>query len=192
MKPENVTSPSLLQRVRGRDEPAWQRLVLLYGPLVRYWCQQAGVAEADREDVAQEVFVAVGAGVADFQRQGVGSFRAWIRGITRHKVLDQFRKRQRAPASAGGTDALQQLQEIPDPATPADDAAETTGLYRRAIDLIRSEFEERSFQAFWQAAVEGQPTDLVASQLGMSPVAVRIAKSRILARLREEVGDLIQ
>lgn len=192
MNPHNATSPSLLERLRGRDEAAWQRLVLLYGPLVRYWCQRGGVSAADADDVAQEVFTGISDGLATFHRQGTGSFRAWVRSITRHKMLDFFRRRQRQPLGAGGTDAFRQIQEVPDTALAEEDASETSGLYRRAVDLIRGEFEDRTFQAFWQAGVENQPTDLVAAQLGMSGVAVRIAKSRVLARLRQEVGDLIQ
>jgi RNA polymerase sigma-70 factor (ECF subfamily) len=66
-----------------------------------------------------------------------------------------------------------------------------SGLYRRALDLIRGEFEERTWQAFWLTAVEGWDTSAVAAELEMSPVAVRIAKSRVLARLRAEADHLI-
>ena len=72
-----------------------------------------------------------------------------------------------------------------------EDAAEVKGLYQRALDLIKGEFEERTWRAFWRVTVDDQPTDLVAAELGMAAVAVRIAKSRVLGRLREEVGDLV-
>jgi RNA polymerase sigma-70 factor (ECF subfamily) len=84
------------------------------------------------------------------------------------------------------------MAEQPGPADDEeDDAAELSGLYRRALGLIQAEFEPRTWQAFWRAAVDAQATDVIAGELGMSPVAVRIAKSRVLARLREEVGHLI-
>jgi RNA polymerase sigma-70 factor (ECF subfamily) len=57
--------------------------------------------------------------------------------------------------------------------------------------FFRGEFEERTWQAFWRAAVEEQDKAAVAAAPGMAPVAVRIAKSRVLARLREEAGELI-
>jgi RNA polymerase sigma-70 factor, ECF subfamily len=194
MTADNVTSLSLLQRLRLQDALAWERLVRLYRPLVLSWCLRGGVSQADADDLLQEVWVAVAAGVDQFRRQGEGSFRSWIRGITRHKLLDYYRRQGRHPAAAaGGTDAFQAIQEVPDPESgTADDAEERSGLYRRALDLIRSEFEERTWLAFWQAGVEGQDTAAVAASLGMTPVAVRIAKSRVLARLREEVGELLQ
>ena len=54
----------------------------------------------------------------------------------------------------------------------------------------RAEFEERTWQAFWRVTVEGQDTAEVAAQLGISANGVRQAKSRVLRRLREELGEL--
>jgi RNA polymerase sigma-70 factor (ECF subfamily) len=189
---EDVTSLSLLERVRLRDESSWFRLVQLYGPLVEYWCRRGGAHVEDSADLTQEVFAAVSQGMGQFERRGQGSFRAWMRGITRNKLLDYYRRAQRQAAAAGGSTAMQRLQEVPDPqAGSEEDADEASGLYRRALDLIRGEFEERTWQAFWLAAVEGRDAPAVAKEMGMSPVAVRIAKSRVLARLRAEAGDLV-
>lgn len=191
MSQPNVTSLSLLGRVRLRDESSWTRLLALYGPLVEYWCRRGGV-EADIDDLVQEVFVAVSQDLERFEYRGPRSFRAWLRGITRHKLLDYYRKAQRQAPAEGGSTALLRLQEIPDPQPgSSDDADEVSGLYRRALELIRSEFEERTWQAFWLSAVEGRDTAAVAAELGISPVAVRIAKSRVLARLRAEADQLI-
>src|SRR5437868_814948 len=81
MSPENVTSLSLLQRVRVRDALAWERLVALYRPLVLSWCQRGGARREDADDLAQEVFLAVAGGLEKFRREGEGSFRSWVRGI---------------------------------------------------------------------------------------------------------------
>ncbi len=191
MSQKDITSLSLLRRVRLRDETSWSRLLALYGPLVEYWCRRGGV-EADAADLVQEVFLAVAQDLERFEHRGPGSFRGWLRGITRHKLLDYYRKAQRQAAAEGGSTALHRLQEIPDPQPgSSEDADEVSGLYRRALELIRSEFEERTWQAFWLSAVEGRDTAAVAAELGMSPVAVRIAKSRVLARLRAEAEHLI-
>lgn len=55
----------------------------------------------DAGDVAQVVLLAVANGVADFHHDHDGSFQAWVRGITRHNLLDYFRRRERQPAAAG-------------------------------------------------------------------------------------------
>lgn len=186
----DVTSQSLLDRAAGRDDAAWGRLAALYRPLVAHWCRAAGVPPADVDDVSQEVLLAVANGLADFRRERAGSFRAWVKGITRHKALDRHRKA--GPAGEGGTDAHERMQGVADPGPESDDdAAEGAWLYRRALDLVKAEFADKTWQAFWRVAVDDRPTDAVAAELGMTAVAVRIAKSRVLARLREEVGDLL-
>ena len=60
----------------------------------------------------------------------------------------------------------------------------------RAIDLLRPEFSEQTWQAFWRTAVEGQPAVEAAQELGMSPGAVRVAKCRVLHRLRADLAAL--
>ena len=192
MDPERVTSLSLLDRARHHDEPSWRRLVMLYGPLVEHWCRRGGARPEDASDLAQEVFLAISQGLERFERRGPGSFRGWVRGITRHKLLDSYRRGEGKAAAAGGSTALERLHEIPDPQPGSDaDADERSGLYRRALDLIRGAFEERTWQAFWLTAVVGREAPAAAAELGMSPVAVRIAKSRVLARLRAEAEGLI-
>jgi RNA polymerase sigma-70 factor (ECF subfamily) len=193
--PDNPTSLSLLERAADRSEEAWVRLVTLYTPLLHYWCRRGGLSGEDVSDVTQEVLGAVARGLALFrqERRG-GTFRGWLRGITRHKVLDHYKQRSRHPPAEGGSDASQRLQEFADPLSGGDDddaPQEVSGLYHRALELVRSEFEPASWQAFWRTGVEGWAVADVAADLGMTEVAVRKAKSRVLRRLKEEVGDLI-
>src|SRR6516165_300609 len=64
----NLTSLSLLDRVKADDQQAWQHLVGLYTPLVCHWCARWQVTGADADDVVQDVFLAVAAGIEEFQR----------------------------------------------------------------------------------------------------------------------------
>jgi RNA polymerase sigma-70 factor (ECF subfamily) len=191
---DNPTSLSLLDRVVGDDQAAWTRLVQLYTPLVYYWCRRGGMTGEDVHDVVQDVFQAVATGVGRFRSEGGMTFRGWLRGITRHKVLDCFKRRKGQPQAEGGSDAYQRFQEAPDLQGGWDDNdadQEVTDLYHRALELVRIDFEERTWQAFWRTGVEEQAFADVAADLGMSEAAVRKAKSRVLRRLKEEVGDLI-
>jgi RNA polymerase sigma-70 factor (ECF subfamily) len=182
-------SSSLLNRVRAFDQAAWERLVNLYSPLVYSWCRRAGLQAADAADVGQQVFLAVARKIGDFRRDRVGdSFRGWVRAIARNKVRDHLRGRAAEP-NAGG-DALQEIADAVDES--ADAAAEEEGvLYRRAVELIRTEFEPQSWQAFWQVVVDGRSPSDVASDLRTTPNAVYLAKSRVLRRLREEFAELV-
>ncbi len=158
------------------------------------WCARAGVSATDAEDVTQEVFVAVAAALDGFRRDRPGdTFRGWLRVITRNQVLQLFRKNRGRPQAVGGSAAWEDLQEVADPLPgPGDDESVEIGqLYQRALELVRGEFEERTWRMFWQAVIDGRSPVDVAAEMGVSPAAVRKAKSRVLHRLRQEVGDLI-
>ncbi len=60
-----------------------------------------------------------------------------------------------------------------------------------ALEQVRLQFEERTWQAFWKVAMEDRPAADVAAELGLSVTSVRQAKSRVLRRLKEELGELI-
>ncbi|HVA51598.1 MAG TPA: RNA polymerase sigma factor [Pirellulales bacterium] len=190
--PDKQTSLTLLGRVRDGDEEAWRRLVHLYGPLVARWCGHRGVTGQDADDIQQEVFQAVATGLEGFRRDRPGdTFRGWLRGVTRNKLLDHFRRRGKDPQAQGGTEAHLQLQQVAEQEWPDDTAEELSGVYHRALELVQGEFEQRTWEAFWRAAVEGQSPALIAADLGVTPAAVRKAKSRVLHRLREELGELL-
>jgi RNA polymerase sigma-70 factor (ECF subfamily) len=184
-----------LERIKADDATAWDRLVGLYAPLVFRWCRRCDLAEQDLADVFQDVFQAVATHIASFRKERQGdTFRGWLRTITQNKVRDHFRKLGREPGGAGGTDAQIRLSSLPAALAPdegdADDEQAELGLFGRVLDLIRGEFEDRTWQAFWLTAVEGRTPKEVAVDLGMSPGAVRVAKSRVLRRLREELGEM--
>ncbi len=193
-RPENELqsiSMSLIKRLRGRDDSAWQRLVDLYAPLVFSWCHRAGVPSQDSPDVVQEVFQGVIRGIPDFRYSQPGdTFRGWLRTITDNKLRDYFRSRAGKAAAMGGTDA--QVRFL---AVPADESAESqacsafAGVVQQALGLIRDEFEHRTWQAFWLTTVDQRGSADVAEQLGMSLGAVRQAKYKVLRRLRQELGD---
>jgi RNA polymerase sigma-70 factor, ECF subfamily len=190
-----ATSRGLLERVKVDDAAAWQRLVDLYAPLVYRWCRRCDLPEQDAADVFQDVFQAVATHIAGFRKEKEGdTFRGWLRTITRNKVRDHFRKSGREPAGEGGNEAQLRFGALPAEASPdADDSGDQQadrGLFGRALSLIRSEFEPRTWQAFWLTTVEGRTPSEVSGELDMTAGAVRVAKSRVLHRLRAELGEL--
>ena len=187
------TSSSLLERVKARDVEAWRGLVRLYGPMIYRWCRQSGLQGADAADIAQEVFRTVGAKVTEFRRQGPGAFRAWLRAITRNKIGAHLRHLHGDVQGKGGTAAQDLLQEVaapPDSESAVQLQSEEGLLAHRALALVRSHFEDRTWQAFWLVVAEDRPPADVAAQLGMTVPAVYMAKSRVLCRLRQELDEL--
>jgi RNA polymerase sigma-70 factor (ECF subfamily) len=187
------TSLSLLDRLRDNDPEAWRRLVALYGPLVLYWGRRAGLNEDDAADLLQDVFRSVTGAIGRFRRDRPGdTFRGWLWSIARNKLRDHFRDLQRGPVAAGGSEAQARLTEVPD--EEPESAAESEpsrALLRRALELVRGGFEDPTWQAFWRTTVDGRPPADVATELGLGLASVYQAKSRVLRRLREELGGLL-
>jgi RNA polymerase sigma-70 factor (ECF subfamily) len=191
-KDTSTLASTLLRRVQADDPEAWQRFVYLYAPLVSQWCRQCQLQAADVDDVVQEVLRSVMTGIQRFRRDGpTDTFRGWLWKVTRNKVLDHVRRQAVTPVAPGGTEAQIRMQEIPEVLDESSVVEEETGLMHRALQLLRSDFEEHTWKAFWAMVVEGKPASEVAAELGMTPGAVRQARHRVLHRLREEFVDLI-
>ena len=194
------TASSLLEKVRADDQEAWGRLVELYGPLIEYWGRQGSLNPQDCADLVQETFGAVWLHIAKFRRERPGdSFRGWLYRIARNKRIDCIRAEAAHPRPAGGSTAVGRLHQLPapqlpdeeppEPDDPADPGSERA-LQLRALNQIRSNFEPKTWRAFTLTVVEGMKAPAAATTLGMTAAAVRKAKSRVLQRLREYLGDL--
>lgn len=200
----DTTCTRLLRRAAGGDQAEWRRLVEIYGPVVRYWCRQAGLSHADIADVFSETFLAVVRNLPKFERQsGTAKFRAWLKAVTLSKVYNHFQKQGKEPAALGGSTAMLQIAEVEAPQTIEQtidgtgendsDAAlahsEEAFMAQRMLQMVRKEFREKTWQAFYRTAIEGCTSQQAAEELGMSALAVRKAKSRVMQRLKEALSD---
>jgi RNA polymerase sigma-70 factor (ECF subfamily) len=190
-----TTRPSLLVRIRdGRDAQAWQQFVRLYAPLIYGFARKRGLQDADAADLTQEVLRAVAgaAGRLDYDPQR-GSFRGWLFTVVRHKVQNFLASRKRHFQGSGDTGVQARLEEQaapePDEATLWNQEVERQ-LMARAVEQVRGSFHESSWQAFAQTALEGKKAKDVAEALGMSVAAVYMAKSRVMAKLKQQIRHL--
>lgn len=186
------TSLSLLERLRlGPDPVAWQRLVELYTPLIRGWLGRYGVPPADLDDILQEVFVALVRELPNFHHDlRRGAFRRWLRTITVNRLRNYWRARPRG----AGPDPEPLLAQIEDPSSDLNrwwDEEHDRHVARRLLELLEPEFEANTWLAFRLLVLEEMDTREVAERLGTTPNAVRIAKSRVLSRFRQEAEGLI-
>jgi RNA polymerase sigma-70 factor (ECF subfamily) len=189
-----TTSGSILERIREQRPGAWERLVDLYGPLIFGWAKRQNLSDDDAADIVQEVFAVVAAAIGRFEHQDQrGTFRGWLWTITLNKIRDHYRRAPVEHLAPGGTDAWRTLESIPSP--EFDEASscttdETRSLALRCLELIQAEFEPRTWSAFTRTVLSGEDPASVAEDLGISANAVRQYKSRVLRRLRQELGDV--
>jgi RNA polymerase sigma-70 factor (ECF subfamily) len=191
------TSASLLDRLRAApDEETWRRLVDLYTPLVRGWLRrQAQLQTQDADDLVQEVLAVVVRRIPEFHREPrAGAFRRWLRTITVNCLRDFWRARRHRPVATGDTEFQKMLDELADPKSGLSrlwDQEHDQHVTQRLLEMIRPKFEEKTWRAFQRVALDGATPDETAAELGVTVNAVFIAKSRVLARLRQEGQGLI-
>jgi RNA polymerase sigma-70 factor (ECF subfamily) len=192
----SVTSATLLERLRdGRDADAWNRLVELYAPLIRGWAERLNVRGVDADDLVQDVMAVVVRRFPEFVHpEKPGAFRGWLRAIAANCARSMWKNRKFNPVAPGGTDFGSYLARLED---PADDFARAwerehdLHVIRRLLDRIKGDFEGRTWELFGRFVLDGRSAEDVAAEFGTTPNAVYIAKSRVLARLREEAGGLL-
>ena len=190
------TSASLLGRLQADPQsPAWGRLVEIYEPLVRGWLRRHDVLTQDADDLVQEVMAVVVRRLPEFEHnRRPGAFRTWLRSIAVNCLRDQWRSRRRRPTATGDSDFQELLAQLEDPASGMSqlwDQEHDRHVTHRLLELLKGEFEGRTWQAFSRVALDGLAPAAVAQELGMTVNAVFIAKSRVLARLRQEAEGLV-
>jgi len=192
-----ATPLSLLERLKhaGPDASDWQRLQEIYPPLIRSWLARVPGIRDETDDLTQEVLVVLFRELSSFERRRDGSFRAWLRQITVNRVRAFQKARQRRPVAGLGEAADQLLAQLEDSDSNLArqwDRDYDAHVFQKLLALVRGDFEPNTWKAFQRFAIDGQPSAHVARELEMSESAVVQAKSRVLKRLRQEAGDLLE
>lgn len=196
MTPTPTTRASLLLKLRDpQDHEAWVEFVSLYEPVIYRLLRRTGLRDADAQDVLQELLLAVSRNIErwEYGREH-GSFRGWLRRVTRNLVVSWVRRQKRqVTTSSIDLDALLDSPPVADgPETDEFDQELRRALFHLASEQIRAEVRPQTWQAFWEVAVSGTSVAEAAVKLGMTAGAVRVAKCRIVARLREVVAKMEQ
>jgi RNA polymerase sigma factor (sigma-70 family) len=190
MQESPATRASLLVRLRdGGDVGAWQEFVRLYAPVIYGFARKRGLQDADAADLMQEVLRSLSSAVHRLEYDPVrGTFRGWLFTVTRNKVYNFLESRSRRVQGSGDSRMQQRLEQHAD----GDQSAEWEADYQRALaaqamERVKSEFQAATWEAFIQTAVEGRTPAQVAPRVGLSVGAIYVAKSRVIARLRQEI-----
>ena len=191
-----LTRATLLVRLKDIDDSeAWTEFVQLYGPVVYGFARKRGLQDSDAADMVQEVLRSVARNadrmVYDPKK---GTFRGWLYTVTRNKIYNFLSAQKRRPRAVGDVGSQERLESYADPSNEAEADWELEyqrRLSSKAMDRVKHEFQPATWQAFLGTAVEGRPAVEVGETLKMTSGAVYVAKSRVLARLRDEVQKLM-
>ncbi|MGQ0634556.1 MAG: RNA polymerase sigma factor [Planctomycetaceae bacterium] len=187
------TRESLLLRLAdAADIEAWQEFAEIYRPAAYRLARRRGMQDADAEDLAQTVLLAISQKIGEWRAtKPTGSFRAWLATVARNQIVNALTRR-RPDRGTGGTSTYQRLeQELASTETDGEfDEEFRRAIFRLASELVRDEFQESTWLAFWLSAVEGRPIDEVARQLGKRAGAVYASRSRVMQRLKQKVHEI--
>jgi RNA polymerase sigma-70 factor (ECF subfamily) len=122
-----------------------------------------------------------------------GSFRVWLRRVARNLVINWLKQRARRGVTLGGSALQAMLDLLPaaeEPESAEFDREVRRVLFQRAAEQVRGEIQPATWQAFWETSILGTSPAEAARKLGMTVGAVRVAKCRVLARLKAAVTAL--
>jgi RNA polymerase sigma-70 factor (ECF subfamily) len=191
MSTPSVTRASLLLKIRDpRDRIAWNDFLQLYAPLIHAYGMHRGLQDADAADLVQEVLRRVSRSMPSFEYDRKrGTFRGWLLTVTRNEIRKMAERKGRQAIGSGDTQMQGLLEQAEDAGQPD---AEWDREYRWntllwAAERVKAEFRPNTWQAFWRTVIGGEEASQVAQELKMSLGAVYIARSRVTARIKQEI-----
>ncbi len=167
-----------LERARGLDPAAWDRLYQLAFPQVYRYVSARMSSVAEAEDITEEVFLGALQTVAGLRATDEIGFLGWLFQIARHKIADHLRRQYRRP-----TEPLDPELEISDPAPSPEEAVlrlDDEQSVREALSELTDEQREVILMKF----ALGYDNARVATALGKSPGAINQLQHRALGALR--------
>ncbi len=177
-------------RLKSADNgPAWARFVKLYTPLIYFWARKCGLQAEDAADLVQDVFTLLLNKLPEFEYDQSKSFRGWLRTVTLNKWRDKCRVKK-LPVENSSQSSLGRIADLAEAESNWDTEYQKQ-VVARAIELMKHQFTESTWQACHQYVIEGKPAAEVAENLGVSVWTIYAAKSRLLNRLRNELEGLL-
>ena len=194
------TRASLILRLpSAADAEAWNEFVSIYEPFVYRFARRGGLQEADARELVQNVLLAVARAVGRWRPDSSrGKFRTWLFRIARNQLIDLSGKLRRHATTPCCENSLGMLAQPLEPLGGMDEfgwsdeevkMSHRRELFRWAAERVKTSVKLSTWQAFWLTAVEQLSAEVVAERLSISVGAVYIARSRVLARLRDAVNQ---
>jgi len=194
------TRESLLSRLKNwDDQESWRDFFDTYWRLIFNLARKAGLSDAEAQDIVQETVLSVARNIEGFRYDpAVCTFKSWMLQITRWRIANQKKKRQREENRVQNpidtSDETAAIERIGDPAgfdlESIWDEEWKKNLLRAALERVRRRIDPEQFQIFDLHCVEQWPVSKVTSTLGVSAARVYLVKHRVGGLLKKELSRL--
>jgi RNA polymerase sigma-70 factor, ECF subfamily len=173
---ERVYRSILVVRCQAGDRAAFEELVELYQPRLRYFLAKMIGADQAADDLLQEVWLDVYRGMA--RLADPGAFPAWLYRIARHRAVGELRKRRQPLTSLEGID-------LAEPGEDDDFSAEDAERVHAALGRLAPEHREVLLLRFIEGMAYEDIAGVTRCPLGTVRSRIHYAK-RALRRVFEE------
>jgi RNA polymerase sigma-70 factor (ECF subfamily) len=162
--------PEILRRAQRGDEQAFTMIVRAYATPVHNYILRLTGDRTLAEDLTQEVFVRVFNGLPKFSLRC--KFTTWLFQVTKNRVLDELRARERRPQGMVAFDDIPPLETYDQPV----ERTETIDAIWRAVQDLNPDLK----MALLLRDVVGMPYNEIADSLEITLATVkwRIFKAR--------------
>lgn len=200
------TRYSLLSRLQDwGDQDSWRDFFESYWRLIYSVALKSGLTDSEAQDVVQETILCVAKDIQKFKRQrDLGSFKAWLRQITRWRIADQFSKRPPDVFPPHGADEPTTTPEAvitPQPLEHLLDCSSSTletlweqewqkNIFNAALARVKTSVKEEYFQIFDLYVLKEWSAHKVAKTLNVSLGTVYLAKHRVTSLLKKQLEAL--
>lgn len=191
------TQQSLLNRLRNWDDQAsWKAFFDTYWKLIYGVARKAGLTDAEAQDVVQDTIISVAKQIPQFHYDpALGSFKGWLKQITRHRIMDHFRKKlyeshgQRLPREQSLSTALWQNQPdlFASRLEQVWDEEWTKALVEAALERVKRKVSLSHYQMFHLHVYRKLPARSVAQRLDVKLAEVYFAKYKVSRLLQKEI-----
>ena len=190
------TRLTLLSRLKDRDDQdSWKDFFDTYWKLLFNTALKAGLDDAEAQEVVQDTVICVCKEMADFAHNSrKGSFKKWLLTLTRHRIIDQLRKRKpvfRPPERPRDeTRQTATLDRIPDPVPSLDriwDEEWRQNLMETALERVKRQVDPKHYQIFDLYVLRQWRISKISKALQVSPARIYLAKHRVAALVKKQI-----
>ncbi len=192
-----TTNPTLLNRLGNwRDHEAWLDFVMRYDSVIRFTCRRYRLSPESTEELGQRVWIELAQRMRTFRYDPGKTFRGWLSRLCQSRAIDLLRKQK--------AEAVQSLSDLQVDAFLQSEIVEFDGedgagserpqllLLAEEVQIaVRRRVDDRTWQVFWQIAVQGQAIRETSQVQGLSYYAAFAAQKRVGRMLREEGQRLL-
>ena len=186
------TRQSLLSRLKHwDDEDSWKVFFDTYWRLIYRTALRAGLSETEAQEVVQETVISVCRKMPGFEyRSSGGSFKAWLMQLTRWRITDQLRLRQRPPDGASALCRIAEEADIHYPDLAVWEEDWERNLMDVAIEKVKLKVDSKVYQMFDLYVFKEWPVMKIATAFGVKSGRIYAAKHLIAKLLKQEVDQL--